>query len=76
MYKEAYLEEHPEASDTEVNDYLDGFFKDITADLKASQLEASLSGGRKDKSAPRLKAKLNTQALNARMGEELKAKTL
>ena len=56
-------------------DALDGFFKDITADLKASQLEASLSGGRKDKSAPRLKAKLNTQALNARMGEELKAKT-
>ncbi len=56
-------------------DALDGFFKDISADLKASQLEASLSGGRKDKSAPRLKAKLNTQALNARMGEELKAKT-
>ena len=28
LYKEAYLEEHPEASDTEVNDYLDGFFKD------------------------------------------------
>ena len=56
-------------------DALDGFFKDITANLKASQLEASLSGGRKDKSAPRLKAKLNTQALNARMGEELKAKT-
>ena len=52
-----------------------GFFKDITADLKASQLEASLSGGRKDKSAPRLKAKLKTDALNARMGEELKAKT-
>ena len=56
-------------------DALDGFFKDITADLKASQLEASLSGGRKDKSAPRLKAKLNTQALDARMGEELKAKS-
>ncbi len=56
-------------------DALDGFFKDITADLKASQLEASLSGGRKDKSAPRLKAKLKTDALNARMGEELKAKT-
>lgn len=56
-------------------DALDGFFKEIKADLKATQLEASLSGGRKDKSAPRLKAKLNTQALDARMGEELKAKT-
>ena len=56
-------------------DALDGFFKDIKADLKASQLEASLSGGRKDKSAPRLKAKLNTQALNARMGEEMQAQT-
>ena len=56
-------------------DALDGFFKDIKADLRASQLEASLSGGRKDKSAPRLKAKLKTDALNVRMGEELKAKT-
>ena len=56
-------------------DALDGFFKEIKADLKATQLEALLSGGRKDKSAPRLKAKLNTAALDARMGEELKAKT-
>ena len=56
-------------------DALDGFFKDIKADLKVTQLEASLSGGRKDKSAPRLKAKLNTNALDVRMGEELKAKT-
>ncbi|MBO4454334.1 MAG: hypothetical protein J5761_04685 [Paludibacteraceae bacterium] len=56
-------------------DALDGFFKDIKADLKSSHLEASVSGGRKDKSAPRLSAKLKTQALNARMGEELQAKT-
>ncbi|MBQ9016159.1 MAG: hypothetical protein IJ109_08570 [Firmicutes bacterium] len=28
LYKEAYLEEHPGASDDEVNAYLDGFFKD------------------------------------------------
>ena len=56
-------------------DALDGFFKDIKADLAASHLEAALSGGRKDKSAPRLQAKLKTQALNARMGEELTAKT-
>ncbi|MBR1473238.1 MAG: AsmA family protein [Paludibacteraceae bacterium] len=56
-------------------DALDGFFKDTKADLAASHLEASLSGGRKDKSAPRLQAKLKTQALNARMGDELTAKT-
>ncbi len=56
-------------------DALDGFFKDIKADLAASHLEAALSGGRKDKSAPRLQAKLKTQALNARMGDELAAKT-
>ncbi len=56
-------------------DALDGFFKDIKADLAASHLEAALSGGRKDKSAPRLQAKLKTQALYARMGEELTAKT-
>ena len=54
---------------------LEGFFQDITADLKATNLEASVSGGRKDKSAPRLQAKINTQALNATMGTELAAKT-
>lgn len=54
---------------------LDGFFKDISADLKATNLEASVSGGRKDKSAPRLKAKLNTKDLNAAMGNELAAKS-
>ena len=54
---------------------LDGFFKDITAKLQATELEASVSGGRKDKSAPRLKAKINTQGLEAKMGDELSAKT-
>ena len=56
-------------------DALEGYFKDISADIKSTQLEASLSGGKKDKSAPRLKAKLKTQYLNGRMGEELQAKT-
>ena len=56
-------------------DALDGFYQDITADLKRSELKAALSGGRKDKSAPRLKAELRTKGLQARMGEELKAKT-
>ena len=54
---------------------LDGFFKDISGKLQATQLEASVSGGRKDKSAPRLKAKINTRALQAKMGDELAAKT-
>ena len=65
----------PVAQATLKCDALDGFFKDIKADLKESEIEASLSGGRKDKSAPRLQARLNTQALNAKMGEELTAKT-
>ena len=50
-------------------DGLDGFFKDIKADLKASQLSATMNAGKS------LKAKLKTQALNAQMGEELFAKT-
>jgi hypothetical protein len=56
-------------------DAQDGFFKDIKAELGISRLEASLSGGRKDKSAPRLQAKLHTSALDARIGDELSAKT-
>ena len=54
---------------------LDGFFKDISGKLAATQLEAAVSGGRKDKSAPRLKAKINTQALSAQMGDEIAATT-
>ena len=54
---------------------LDGFFKDISGKLQATQLEVSVSGGRKDKSAPRLKAKINTRAMQAKMGDELAAKT-
>ena len=49
-------------------DGLDGFFQDIKADLKASQLSATMNAGKS------LKAKLKTQALNAQMGEELFAK--
>ena len=54
---------------------LDGFFKDISGKLAATQLDASVSGGRKDKSAPRLKAKINTQGIDAKMGNELSATT-
>lgn len=55
-------------------DALDGFFKETKANMAASKLTASLSGGRKDKSAPRLKATLDTKKADVRMGEELKAK--
>ena len=50
-------------------DGLEGFYDDIKADLKASQLSATMNAGKS------LKAKLNTRALNAQMGEELAAKT-
>ena len=49
-------------------DALEGFFDDIKAEMNASQLEASVSAGRS------VKAKLKTQGLDARMGDELKAK--
>ncbi len=50
-------------------DALDAQYEDITADLKASELEAFVSAGQK------VSAKLKTAALNGRMGEELKAQT-
>ncbi len=54
---------------------LDGFYQDIVAQLKASHLKASLSGRRSDKTAPRVRATLKTQALKAHQGETLKAET-
>lgn len=48
---------------------LDATYEDIKADLQQSELEAFVSGGKK------ISAKLNTTALNGRMGNELKAKT-
>ena len=50
-------------------DQLNGFFKDIQADLKASQLSAHVKGGRA------LSAKLKTGGMKAKMGDELDAKT-
>ena len=50
-------------------DELDGFFKDITANLKSSQIEANVKGGRA------VSAKLKTSGLKTSMGEELNAKT-
>ena len=50
-------------------DGLEGFYDDIKADLKASQLSATMNAGKS------IKAKLSTRALNAQVGEELAAKT-
>jgi len=50
-------------------DALDAKYDTIFADLKASEIEAFVDGGQ------RVSAKLKTAALNAKMGEELKAKT-
>ena len=54
---------------------LNGFFQEYKADLKDPKLEASISGGRRDKSVPVLRAKLNTTAADVQMGEELIAKS-
>lgn len=56
-------------------DDLKAYYSDIDAHLTRSSLSASLSGGHKDKSAPRLKASLSTDALQAKMGEDMSAKT-
>ena len=48
---------------------LDAKYDDIVADLQASELEAFVSGGKA------VQAKLKTNALNAKVGDELKAKT-
>ena len=48
---------------------LDGRFEDIHADLTNAELEAYLAGGKK------ISAKIQTDALQAEMGEELMAKT-
>ena len=48
---------------------LDGRFEDIHADLTNAELEAYLAGGKK------MSAKIQTNALQAEMGEELMAKT-
>ena len=50
-------------------DALDATYDTIIADLKDAELEAFVVGGQK------VSAKLKTTALNARMGEELQAKT-
>ncbi len=54
---------------------LQGHYTDIVAHLQQSDLAAQLSGTRRDKSQPRLKATLNTQAVQARMGEDMKLDT-
>ena len=54
---------------------LNGYFKDIKADLQPSHLQASLGGSRSDKTIPVLRSKLNAQAAEIHIGSELAAKT-
>jgi len=53
---------------------LNGYYSEYKLNLNASQIEASLSGGRKDKSVPVMRAKLNTTAADVQIGKELTAK--
>lgn len=54
---------------------LQGYFDDIKAHLTKSDITASLSGSRKDKTQPRATIKLNTNSVKANMGEDVKAQT-
>lgn len=54
---------------------LQGYFDDIKAHLTRSNLMASLSGSRRDKSQPRATVKITTNSLNAAMGNDMKAQT-
>ncbi len=54
---------------------LQGHYTDIVAHLAQSDLAAQLSGTRRDKSQPRLKATLNTKAVQAHMGADMQIDT-
>lgn len=52
-----------------------GYYTDIQAYLAQSALKANLRPSRRNKSVPRLEASVQTQALNASMGEDMQVKT-
>lgn len=56
-------------------DDLRGYYTDIQAHLTQSALKANLRPSRRNKSVPRLEASVQTQALNASMGEDMQVKT-
>ena len=56
-------------------DDLKGYCTDIQAHLAQSALKANLRPSRRNKSVPRLEASVQTQALNASMGEDMQVKT-
>lgn len=56
-------------------DDLKGYYTDIQAHLAQSALKANLRPSRRNKSVPRLEASVQTQALNASMGEDMQVKT-
>ncbi len=54
---------------------LQGHYTDIVAHLQQSDLAAELSGTRRDKSQPQLKATMHTAAIQASMGGDMKIDT-
>lgn len=56
-------------------DDLKGYYTDIQAHLAQSVLKANLRPSRRNKSVPRLETSVQTQALNASMGEDMQVKT-
>lgn len=56
-------------------DDLKGYYTDIQAHLAQSALKANLRPSRRNKSVPRLEASVQTKALNASMGEDMRVKT-
>lgn len=56
-------------------DDLKGYYTDIQAHLAQSVLKANLRPSRRNKSVPRLEVSVQTQALNASMGEDMQVKT-
>lgn len=56
-------------------DDLKCYYTDIQAHLAQSVLKANLRPSRRNKSVPRLEASVQTQALNASMGEDMQVKT-
>ena len=52
-------------------DDLSGYYTNIKAHLSNSSIEAGISGGRRDKTTPRLQASIHTNSLEANMGEDM-----
>lgn len=56
-------------------DALDGYYTDIKGVLAKSTIKASISGGRRDKSIPRLSASIHSDRVEAAMGSDIAINT-